>query len=251
MPRMVSVHQPNFMPWLKLLDKILASDVYVAYDTAQFTRTEYHSRQRMKHDSGPIWLSVPLRKPGMVPIRDVRIDNRQPFRDKQLRRITYAYGKTPYFDEVYPMIERVYQRDQQWLVDLNLDLIDEIRGYLGSKVRVLRASELPHDGDRTERLVGLIRAAGGDVHLTSTVGSDNDYLDLAAFRAAGIEVRVQQFDHPVYRQPHGRFVPHLAAVDMLFACGRDTARILADRRKFVDAADLRPVARATSVERSR
>lgn len=25
----VSVHQPNFMPWIKLLDKILASDVYV------------------------------------------------------------------------------------------------------------------------------------------------------------------------------------------------------------------------------
>ena len=37
--QMVSVHQPNFMPWLKLLDKILASDVYIAYDTAQFTKT--------------------------------------------------------------------------------------------------------------------------------------------------------------------------------------------------------------------
>lgn len=29
----VSVHQPNFLPWLKLLDKILASDVYASPTT--------------------------------------------------------------------------------------------------------------------------------------------------------------------------------------------------------------------------
>jgi hypothetical protein len=35
----VSVHQPNFLPWVKLLDKIIASDVYVVYDTVQFTKS--------------------------------------------------------------------------------------------------------------------------------------------------------------------------------------------------------------------
>lgn len=44
----VSVHQPNFMPWLKLLAKVLASDVYVAYDSVQFTRQEFHARQLLK-----------------------------------------------------------------------------------------------------------------------------------------------------------------------------------------------------------
>jgi hypothetical protein len=42
------VHQPNFLPWLKLLDKILGSDVYVAYDSVIYTRSEYHDRQRIK-----------------------------------------------------------------------------------------------------------------------------------------------------------------------------------------------------------
>ena len=48
----VSVHQPNFMPWLKLLDKVLASDVYVAYDTVQYTKSEYHARQRVRTRTG-------------------------------------------------------------------------------------------------------------------------------------------------------------------------------------------------------
>ena len=40
-----------------------------------------------------------------------------------------------------------------------------------------------------------------------------------------------------YEQQWPGFVPHLAAVDMLFACGPATADILAERRSFelVDA----------------
>ena len=43
----VSVHQPNFLPWTKLFDKVLGSDVYIAYDSVQYTRSEFHSRQRI------------------------------------------------------------------------------------------------------------------------------------------------------------------------------------------------------------
>ena len=41
----VCLHQPNYLPWTKLLAKIAMSDVYVAYDSVQFTRSEYHNRQ--------------------------------------------------------------------------------------------------------------------------------------------------------------------------------------------------------------
>ena len=44
----VCLHQPNFIPWTKLLAKIVASDVYVVYDSVQFVRTEYHNRQRIR-----------------------------------------------------------------------------------------------------------------------------------------------------------------------------------------------------------
>src|SRR5262245_59399550 len=120
---LVSVHQPNFMPWLKLLDKILASDVYVAYDTAQFTNTEYHARQKVKTPSKPVWMSVPVLSTGdYQPIMDVEIDTKQPYGRQHLHRLRTAYGSTPYFDEVYPLMKEVYAGDHERLVDLNLDL---------------------------------------------------------------------------------------------------------------------------------
>jgi hypothetical protein len=234
---LVSVHQPNFMPWLKLLDKILASDVYVAYDTAQFTKSEYHARQKVKTPSKPVWLTVPVMSTGdYKPIQDVRIDNKQPFRRQHLHRLRTAYGSTPYFDEVYATIEPVFKGDHERLVDLNLDLIEALCSYLDASVRIVRASTLPHEGDRAERLVQLVKAVDGSDHLTSTYGGDHQDVDWSPFEDAGIGIRVQEFEHPEYDQIGEDFVPDLAAVDMLFSCGRETAEILARRRSVVPVA---------------
>ncbi len=231
----VSVHQPNFMPWLKLVDKIIASDIFVAYDTAQYTKTEYHARQKVMTQSGPGWLSVPIRhvRGTYQVIKDVRIDNSQPFRRRHLRTLKLAYASTPYFDEVFSIIEGVYARGHEYLADLSLDLIASMCTYLGGRVQIVRASELPHSGDRTERLVRLVQHAGGTEHLTSTFGGDHQEVDWFRFAEAGLDVVAQQFEHPVYEQIRPGFVPHLAAVDMMFSCGRQTGEILARRRRLV------------------
>lgn len=231
----VSVHQPNFMPWLKLVDKILASDVYVAYDTAQYTKTEYHARQKVKSQSGPVWLSVPVRhvRGTHQAIKDVRIDTSQPFRRRHLKVMSMAYASAPYFDEVFPMVDEIYARDHEYLADLSIDLIAAICAYLESPVRIVRASALPHDGDRAERLIQLVQSAGGTEHLTSTFGADHQHVDWWRFEEAGVGIRAQQFDHPTYDQIGPGFVPHLAAVDMLFSCGRRTREILEHRRRLV------------------
>jgi hypothetical protein len=231
---LVSVHQPNFLPWLKLLDKILASDVYVAYDTVQYAKSEYHARQKIKTRNGPDWLSVPLRhrRGARQLIKDIPLDNSQPFRRRHLRTLHNGYASTPYFEEVYPLVEEVYGREQERLVELNVDLIGALCGYLRAPVRIVRASDLPHHGDKAERLVDLVRAAGGTAHLTSTYGGDHQEVDWTPLVRAGIPLVSQEFEHPVYDQVGREFLPHLAAIDMLFSCGPKTAEILAGRRRL-------------------
>jgi hypothetical protein len=231
----VSVHQPNFMPWLKLLDKILASDVYVAYDTVQYTKNEYHARQKIQTPTGPMWLSVPVRhiRGERQLIQDVHIQTVHPFPEDHLRRLQLSYSSTPYFDEVYPILQDVYRRQHQKLADLNLDLIEALCGYLGVPVRIVRASMLPHGGDRTEKLIQLVQAVGGTMHLTSTYGTNMDYVDWEMMQRSGLRIAAQSFEHPDYDQIGDEFAPNLAAIDMLFVCGAKTAEILASRRQLI------------------
>jgi hypothetical protein len=229
---LVSVHQPNFAPWLKLLDKILGSDVWIAYDTVQFTRSEFHARQRVRTYTGAAWLTVPVRRvPGVrEPISAVRIEDRQPWRHRHLKTLRAGYARSPYFAEVCGLVETVYSGPYELLADLNVALVAALCRYLGSPVRIVRASTVDHHGDNTGRLVDLVRGVGGDAHLTSTWGTDRGYIDWARVGAAGIEVRAQDFTHPEYAQPWPGFVPGLSCLDLLFARGRAAADLLAARR---------------------
>jgi len=222
----VSVHQPNFMPWLKLMAKVLGSDVYVAYDSVQFTRQEFHARQRFRTRAGsPAWLTVPVLTTGTRQILNtVRIADNG-WRRTHLDFLESNYCQAPYFGEVFPLIHAVYDRRHQLLVDHNLDLLEQFCRYLGSDVQIVRATSLEHAGTREERLLDLVRNTGGDAHLTST--TDTHFIDWTGFEDADIPIHLQIFDHPVYPQGTGAFTPNLAAADLLFHTGNAAKDILA------------------------
>lgn len=229
----VSLHQPNFVPWTKLMAKVLASDVYVAYDSVQFSRTEFHNRQLVRARNGVVLLTAGVRRAkSRQPLHDVELDPASDWRGLHLRVLRQEYRKAPFFHEVFPLLEDVYGRRQNHLVDFNLDLLHEMCRYLGRDVQVVRASGLPHSGDNTERLIELTGAVGGDEHITSTWGTDRRYIDWSRVAAAGVKVRTQEFVHPQYRQVFDPFEPNLGVIDLLFAQGRAAAGTIVGSSTF-------------------
>jgi hypothetical protein len=230
----VSVHQPNFLPWTKLFDKVLASDVYLAYDSVQYTRSEFHSRQRIAGRDGPVWLSVPVltRGRGRQRLCTVELAPDRGWRAAHLRLLTEHYRRAPYFGDVMAVLESVYAGDDHLLADFNLHLLRALLDYVGASVQIMRATWFDHDGDNTERIIQLTRAAAGDVHLTSTYGTPRQYIDWDRVAAAGIVVESQQFSEPRYRQQYEPFRPNLSVVDLLFEVGPAAAGLLNSRRQL-------------------
>jgi len=94
----------------------------------------------------------------------------------------------------------------------------------------VRSSELGIPGRATERLVGICRALRADVYLTGDYGAQN-HLEAGLFQEAGIEVWLQNWTCPVYRQqfPQAGFLPDLSIVDLLFNEGSWALEILMER----------------------
>lgn len=230
----VCLHQPNFLPWTKLLAKIAASDVYLAYDTVQFTRTEFHNRQHVRSRTGTVLLTAPVRhaKRRQV-ISDVELDDSQDWRGLHLRILQQEYRRSPYFDEVFSFVCAIYARGHHLLVDHNLDLLGALCTYLGYDTTIVRASQFPHAGDNTERLIGLTLAVEANTHLTSTWGTDRRYIDWHRVQLAGITVRTQDFVHPIYQQHHAPpFIAGLGVIDLLFAEGKAAAETITSSTAF-------------------
>ena len=56
----VSVHQPNYMPYLGYFNKMKHSDIFVIYDTAQYVKDRWDNRNRIRIKEGSCFLTIPL-----------------------------------------------------------------------------------------------------------------------------------------------------------------------------------------------
>ena len=223
------VLQPGYLPWLGFFDQLRRCDVFVYYDDVQYDKHGWRNRNRIKTQSGPLWLTVPVRHSGLgfPRIMDVEIDTSTPWARKHVASIRQAYAAAPFMRRYVPEIEEVLQRRWERLVDLDIEAAAMIARWLGLARRIERSSELGIDGTRSERLLSICRHFGATRYLSGD--SALEYLDMDLFERHGIDVEWQRFAHPVYPQLHGAFEPYMSALDLILNCGDESLKVLEGR----------------------
>lgn len=211
----VTIHQPDFLPWLGFFDRWQRSDIYIVLDDVQFLRRGWHHRDKIKTQNGVQWLTIPVQKKSHYhqTIKEVKINNEENWRYKHLKTIQTSYGKTPNFDLVYSKLSEIYNRNHDLLISFNMDLLRLCSKMFGIKTPVVFASAFNVKSTGSQRLVDLVKSVGGKEYLTGS--GSRDYLDEALFKKAGIDIYWQEFEHPVYKQLHGSFEKMLSVLDFL------------------------------------
>jgi hypothetical protein len=228
--RVVAIHQPNFLPWLGWFDKLARADVLVLLDATQFPRTSrgtWLNRVQMLVNRQPRWVTVPVVRAGRGTqgLREVRVDDAQPWREKLLRTISLSYARAPHFDEHFPLVREIVEQPTDLRAVLNELGVRRLAGALGlHEAKLVRASELDVTGNATELLVELTRAVGGTGYLSGDGASG--YQDDELFAQAGLSLSYQQFEQRPYEQLGDGFTPGLSVVDALFSVGAERTRAL-------------------------
>ena len=221
----VAIHQPQYLPWLGYLAKWAAADVFVFLDTVQYEKNGWQNRNRIKTAAGPRWLTVPVHTRLGTPIAAVTVDASQPWAARHRRAIEDAYAAAPHLAAHRDALAELYTRPWERLAPLAVASAEWLARAVGVTTPVRLASTLEVTAtDPSERLVAICRAVGADTYLAGRDGAR--YMDVARFEAAGIGVRYQAYDHPVYAQLHGEFVPLLSALDLLLTHGDEALGIL-------------------------
>lgn len=215
MEKIITIHQPDFLPWLGFFDRWKNSHLLILLDDVQFIRRGWHHRDRIKTAGGSDWLTLPVLKKGKYhqEIRDVTMDTSLDWRNRLLEKIRHAYAKAPGFALTFPDIRKILEKSGDRLLTLNILLLEYCAYRLKIKTPFCLASELNVPGTATSRLVNLVSATEGSHYLTGT--GSRAYLEENLFHAAGIKVIWQNFQHPEYPQLHGPFIPMLSVLDYL------------------------------------
>lgn len=221
----LSAHQPVCLGgYLGHFAKLAWCDEWVIFDVCPMEDSGFENRQRIKTAQGPLMLTVPTHRARAKSIAGVGIDGDH-WRKKHWRSIEAAYRKAPFWSDYAEIVCSFYERPWYWLVDLNSEIFLCCAKFLGLHQGPMHyASQMNLTGTKSDLVLDMCRKAGATEYLFGPNGKD--YADVAAFRAAGIEPRFQDYKHPVYPQLHGDFVPNLSVLDLLFNCGPKSRDIL-------------------------
>ena len=219
--KIVSIHQPNYLPWLGLFHKIKNSYVHIFMDNVQFSnKGNWTYRVRINTKNKPIFISVPTFKKSKSLIKEVQIKyNEELWRKKHMKTIEMNYSKSPFFKQVMPIIENTLNSGYNFISDLNIAFIKKICSKLSFQTNFIKGSELNVEGKKSELLAKMTKEVGGDIYLYG--GSGAEYQDPYVFDYYGVKLLSQSFEHPVYEQGTKEFIPGLSIVDPLFYHGFD------------------------------
>jgi len=223
----IAIHQPQFCPWLGYFDKMRRADLFVILDDVQFEKNNWQNRNRIKTAKGAAWFTVPVSFHFGQTIREVKVNHLTDWQKKYRMTVTQSYARTPGLPGASEFLDRLFGERWESLLALNLYTIEWLGKRLGVTTPMRMSSELRPEGQSTERLVDLCRKLGADTYLAGAGG--RKYMDPALFEQAGIRVEVQNYIHPVYRQPHGAFLPQLSALDLVLNMGDQAAGVAFER----------------------
>jgi hypothetical protein len=223
----VSTYQPFFSPFPAFFYKAHLSDLMVILDEVQFPlRTTWVSRNRFKNDQGALWITIPVWKKGLglQKINEVRICYERNWTKKHLASLKTSYANAPYFSDHCDVVEEMFSRRFENLVDLNLMIIQHLKKHLRIDTPLILQSHMGISAKGNELLIGICRKVRASTYLVQAAAKK--FLDSSLFAHAGIELNFFSPPSPVYPQLWGDFVHDLSAFDLVSNCGPKSHEIL-------------------------
>lgn len=222
----VTIHQPEHLPWLGFFNKMANADEIIILDNVQYRKRYFQNRNKILVNGKEKFIGIPIKldhyREKTIADMEIYSDEEVPWKSKYLKTIEYHYRQHPFFHEYYPFFEELVSKPIECLYDFNMEIIEYFAKVLEIYTKVTKASDLSPEGSKSDLILDLSKRAGANVYLSGPSG--RDYMDLPKYREEGVEVWFNDFKHPIYPQKGvGEFVSHLSVLDLLMNVGAKQA----------------------------
>jgi hypothetical protein len=232
----LAVLQSNYVPWKGYFDLMAMSDLFVVYDSVQYTKNDWRNRNLLPTANGTTWLTIPVATSGKghQAINEAAIDDRRWAR-KHWQTISQVLARRSAFPAVRELWRSWWEEAEQYdlLHDVNVMFLRRLANQLCISTPLVDDREFTFAPDSpTGRLVQLCTQTGADRYVTGPAGLN--YLELDRFAEAGIDVDVIEYDsYPVYPQTGSEFRHGVSVLDLIASVGDEARSHLLGRARCV------------------
>lgn len=223
----ITIHQPEHLPWLGFFNKLSKAEVFVILDSVPYRKNYFQNRNRILGSNGEQYIGIPTVNvghiEGTIATTKIAIQGNAKWKTKYLNTIKMSYSKHPYFSDVFPVLEQAILMDTEYLADINIAIFTLFAERMGFIPKYIKSSQLTATGSKSDLILNICKELNADIYIAGPSG--RDYLKMDTFKDAGIKVVFNDFHHPIYPQKRTKeFIPYLSTLDLLMNCGFEEAK---------------------------
>lgn len=220
----IAILQSNYIPWKGYFDMINMVDEFILYDDVQYTRSDWRNRNKIKTQSGPKWLTIPIGK-HYNKINETVVSNPD-WAKSHWSTIKQNYSKAKFFNECKGPFEEFYLNTTDTHISIiNYKLIKIVCEVLGIRTKISWSSDYNLIEGKVERLVDLLKQSGGVEYISGPAAKV--YLDESLFEEANIKITWMDYSgYPEYEQQFPPFDHGVTVLDLIFNTGSDAAKYM-------------------------
>ena len=191
----VTINQPLPFAPAYLINRMLRSDLCISLGSAQFVRGQ-HNRYKILSRGATQELVIPVKHYGTQKVELVKaeIDYSHNWTRKHLRSIQQVYSKTPFFDEIYEMVEKHFAQKYPTIGEFALFSMLRVYDILNVEwnVKPDQSLGLPVLHDPSAWMLSLANMVLADEYFCGQWAIEN-YLRVEDFKKDGINVIGQKW----------------------------------------------------------
>ena len=212
----IGIMQPYFFPYIGYFQLINAVDRFIFYDDVNYIKGGWINRNNILANGEKQLFTLQLQGvSSFKKINEIKIGTNS---NKILKSITQAYSKAPYFNNVYPLIERIFIEalPNSTISEIAINSVQEVCQYLNIQT-ILEVSSInyskTHHLRKEERLFEICKINKADTYINSLGG--RSLYRKEDFSKKNFQLFFIKSKPSVYKQFSEKFTPHLSVIDTM------------------------------------
>lgn len=213
----LAIMQPYFSPYIGYWQLINMVDVFVLYDNIEFSKKGWFHRNNILVNGKRTLFTIPLRKDSdYLDVVDRYLADDAGRQIKRiLAQIENSYKKAPCFEEVFPLLKDIFQKQEENLFKYIFNSILKICEYLNINTEFVISSEvaIDHDLKSQDKVIAINKALKASNYINA-IGGVTLY-ETEEFEKNGLELEFLEAEIVEYSQFGRPFEPYMSIIDVM------------------------------------
>jgi len=209
----VAIMQPYFMPYIGYWQLLYSVDTFVIFDDVHYINKGWINRNNILVNGSSNLFTISLKEASQNKLIN-QIEIADDF-SKFLKTIEMNYKKSPYFSDIYPVIQSICDYPNKNLAAFVSYSIQTIANYLELPTTILLSSSIQKNTalKAEEKIIDICKQLHATTYINA-IGGKELYAK-QNFEKENIELHFLKSNSITYSQFKNSFVPWLSIIDVL------------------------------------